>query len=68
MSVIEFFIKCFLKFGDLIFDFFLGLGMIVVVVVINDWDYIGIELEYKYCDVVERCLVGVNFYENVIYV
>lgn len=67
MSVIEPLIKCFSKPGDLILDPFSGSGTTAVAAALNDRDYIGIELEHKYCDVAERRLAGVNFYENAIY-
>ncbi len=67
VSVIEPLIKCFSKPGDLILDPFSGSGTTAVAAALNDRDYIGIELEHKYCDVAERRLAGVYFYEDAIY-
>ena len=66
VSVIEPLIKCFSKPGDLILDPFSGSGTTAVAAALNDRDYIGIELEEKYCDIAERRLAGVNSFENSI--
>lgn len=49
------FIKLFIKLGDIVLDFFFGFGMIVKVVRDLGWIGLGIELLEEYCEVsVER--------------
>ncbi len=64
VSVIAPLIKNFSRPGDLVLDPFSGSGTTAVAAALNNRDYIGIELEQKYCDVAERRLEGVYRYRE----
>lgn len=52
-------IRAFSKPGDLVLDPFLGSGTTAVATALCGRDYVGIELEQKYCDLALRRLAGV---------
>lgn len=60
VSVIEPLVKSFSYPGDLVLDPFSGSGTTAVAAALNDRDYIGIELEQKYCHIARRRLQGGN--------
>ncbi len=64
VSVIEPLVRSFSKPGDLILDPFSGSGTTTVAAALNARDYIGIELEEKYCDVALNRLAHVNVFEG----
>ena len=64
VSVIEPLVRSFSKPGDLILDPFSGSGTTAVAAALNDRDYIGIELEEKYCNVALNRLAHVNVFEE----
>ncbi|GAA6176737.1 DNA methyltransferase [Sulfitobacter pacificus] len=55
-------VRAFSKQGDIVLDPFLGSGTTAVASALNGRDYIGIELEQKYCALAERRLQGVSRY------
>lgn len=60
IDVISPLIRCFSRPGDLILDPFMGSGTTPVAAALNDRNYIGIELEAKYCRLAEKRLAGVE--------
>ncbi len=60
VSVIAPLIRAFSKPGDLVLDPFSGSGNTAVAAALNDRDYIGIELEERYCAHARKPLVGVQ--------
>ena len=60
VSVIAPLVRSFSKPGDLVLDPFSGSGTTAVAAALNGRDYIGIELEQKYCDLARRRLAGVE--------
>lgn len=59
ISIIAPLIKSYSQTGDLVLDPFAGSGTTAVAAALNGRDYIGIELEHRYCDLAERRLAGV---------
>lgn len=57
-------IRAFSKQGDTVLDPFLGSGTTAVAAALNGRDYIGIELEQKYCSLAERRLQGVARFQD----
>jgi site-specific DNA-methyltransferase (adenine-specific) len=55
-------IRAFSKQGDTVLDPFLGSGTTAVAAALNGRNYIGIELEQKYCTLAEQRLQGVRRY------
>ena len=60
VSVIAPLVTGFSKPGDLVLDPFCGSGTTAVAAALNGRDYIGIELEQRYCDIAQRRLSGVQ--------
>ena len=60
VSVISPLIRSYSNPGDLVLDPFSGSGSTSVAAALNDRDYLGIELEQKYCDAAKRRLAGVE--------
>lgn len=60
VSVIDPLIRTYSKLGDLVLDPFSGSGSTAVSAALNGRDYIGIELEQKYCELAKRRLAGVK--------
>lgn len=53
---IEPLIQCYSKPGDVVLDPFSGSGTTALAAALNNRDYIGIELEQKYCDIARQRL------------
>ena len=60
VSIISPLIKAFSKEGDIVLDPFSGSGSTSVAAALNNRQYMGIELESKYCDLARRRLAGVE--------
>lgn len=60
VSILTPLVKSFSKPGDLVLDPFSGSGSTSVAAALNNRDYIGIELEQKYCDLATKRLRGVE--------
>lgn len=60
ISIINPLIRAYSKSGDLVLDPFSGSGSTAVSAALNGRDYIGIELEQKYCELAKRRLAGVK--------
>lgn len=58
-------IRAFSKPGDVVLDPFLGSGTTAVAAALCDRNYVGIELEQKYCDLAQRRLAGVERYRDM---
>jgi DNA modification methylase len=55
-------IETFTKPGQVVLDPFAGSGSTLVAASLAGREYLGIELEAKYCELIERCLAGVSRY------
>ncbi len=60
VSVIAPLVNGFSKLGDLVLDPFSGTGSTAVAAALNGRQYIGVELEQKYCAIAEKRLAGVE--------
>lgn len=60
VSVIAPLIRSFSKRGDVVLDPFLGSGTTAVAAALTGRDYLGIELDARYCDLARRRLDGVT--------
>lgn len=58
VSIISPLIKAYSNPGDLVLDPFVGSGTTAVAALLNDRDYIGIELESRYCELAQQRLDG----------
>ena len=65
VEVIAPLIRAFSKPGELVLDPFLGSGTTAVAAALAGRDYLGIELERKYCDLAVRRLEGVARFRKV---
>lgn len=63
MNAITPLIRSFSKQGDLVLDPFSGSGTTAVAAALCKRDYLGIELEARYCDIARRRLLGVERYQ-----
>ena len=63
VEVIAPLIRCFSKAGDLVLDPFSGSGSTSVAAVLNDRDFIGIELEEAHCDTARCRVTGAQTYK-----
>lgn len=61
VGIISPLIQAFSKKRDVVLDPFAGSGSTVVSAALNDRNYIGIELEEKYCDLAKKRLAGVEY-------
>lgn len=57
-----------INFGDVVLDLFFGIGIIGVVVKMLGCDFIGIECEVVYCEVVEKWLSCVCKFDSEVIV
>lgn len=60
VSIITPLVQSFSKPGDLVLDPFSGSGTTAVAAVLNNRNYVGIELEQKYCELAKRRLAEVE--------
>lgn len=60
VSVIAPLVRCYSQPGDLVLDPFLGSGTTAVAAALEGRDYLGIELEQRYCETARRRLAGVR--------
>lgn len=62
VSIIKPLIEAYSKPGDTVLDPFLGSGTTAVAAALSGRDYIGVEMEQKYCDLAQKRLAGVQRY------
>lgn len=61
VSIIKPLVKCFSKPGDLVLDPFSGSGTTAIAAALQDRQYIGIELEQRYCEIARKRLASVEY-------
>lgn len=64
VEIIKPLIETFSKPGDLVLDPFLGSGTTAVAAALMGRDYLGIELEERYCDLAQRRLAGAERFRS----
>lgn len=64
VEIIKPLVRSFSKQGDVVLDPFLGSGTTAVAAALTDRQYIGVELEARYCALAERRLAGVHRYRE----
>ena len=60
VSVLSPLVTCYSKPGDLVLDPFAGVGSTLVAAALNGRNYLGVELEAKYCALANKRLNGVH--------
>ena len=60
VSVLSPLVRCYSKPGDLVLDPFAGVGSTLVAAALNGRNYLGVELEAKYCALANKRLNGVH--------
>ena len=60
VSVLSPLVTCYSKPGDLVLDPFAGVGSTLVAAALNGRNYLGVELEAKYCALANKRLTGVH--------
>lgn len=64
VSIIEPLVTAFSQPGDLVLDPFSGSGTTAIAAALNDRDYLGIELEERYCDIARKRLAALALEED----
>jgi len=64
VNVVKPLIQSFSNIGDIVLDPFCGAGSVPVASALTDRQYIGIELEQKYCNITRQRLAGVERWKN----
>ena len=62
VNIISPLINTYSRAGDVVLDPFCGSGTTAVSAVLNNRDYLGIEIEEKYCDLAQRRIQGAQSY------